>query len=268
MSILSLVLRNIFSKPKESPKSDNAFVVTPFHEQELIAHTKIVHEAFPGPSYYEWLKWFHHFVKPNLYLEIGIETGKALAFANPPTLAIGIDPNYKISHHFKAATKLYKLPSNSFFSDVDLNEAFDHQKIDMAFIDGLHTFDQALMDFINVEKNAHRDTIVLFHDVIPVIPETANRERSTYFWVGDTWKVLIILKKYRPDLKLIAIPTLHSGLGVASRLDPSSNILFDNFDKIVAEAMGYQLSDYLPTLRTTINTLENDFEKVALALNS
>ncbi|WMW80616.1 class I SAM-dependent methyltransferase [Undibacterium cyanobacteriorum] len=267
MSLLMSVLRNALRMKKETVPLSKDDPLALHYEQELNRHKQIVNEAFPGPGYYEWLQWFHLFVQPKLYLEIGVESGKALANARPPTLAIGVDPALRINHEFSARTKLFQQTSDSFFAEPHLKEIFEDQKLDMAFIDGLHTFDQALQDFINVEKHAHRDTVVLFHDVLPVIPETADRERHTMFWIGDTWKVMLILKKYRPDLKLFNIPTASSGLGVAVHLDPNSTILAERYEEIVAEAMQFDLNDHLASLRTIVTTVDNQFDKVAQLLN-
>jgi Methyltransferase domain len=37
----------------------------------------------------------------------------------------------------------------------------------MAFIDGLHHFEQVLRDFINVEKRATSEGLIVIHDCIP-----------------------------------------------------------------------------------------------------
>ena len=268
MSLLTSVIHNIFRARKEASQLPDEEASKKFIEDELNRHNAIVNTALPGPRYYEWLMWFQYFVKPKVYLEIGVETGKALAYAMPPTLAIGVDPSFQISFEFKARTKLFKQTSDAFFDELNPTETFEDQKIDMAFIDGLHTFDQALKDFINVEKHSHHNTIILFHDVLPIIPETADRDRHTMFWIGDTWKVMFILKKYRPDIKLFTIPTSSSGLGVTAQLDPNSTVLTDRYDEIVKEAMAWDLKEFMPNLRENINTLSNDFNLVAETLNS
>ncbi|HEY8097564.1 MAG TPA: hypothetical protein VIE65_15960, partial [Methylobacter sp.] len=135
------------------------------------------------------------------------------------------------------------------------------------FIDGLHTFDQALKDFINAERFSNKRSVALFHDILPTSPLPALRKRETKMWVGDTWKVMIILKKFRPDLQIMTIPTFPSGLGVVTNMDASSTLLHDSFDRICEEAMAYELDSYQPQLNQHLNVVENDFDAVAQRLD-
>ncbi|HTU63482.1 MAG TPA: class I SAM-dependent methyltransferase, partial [Polyangiales bacterium] len=109
------------------------------------------------------------------------------------------------------------------------------QRVDLAFIDGMHRFENALLDFINVESWSHPGATIVFHDCVPLIARTARRERETSFWVGDTWKVVLALTRHRPDLKLRTLLTPPSGLVVVRRTNPTSQLLRTNFASIVAD---------------------------------
>lgn len=267
MSVLTSIVKSIFSARKIPPPTpDDAGFNSPRGQAEFANHMALARAAFPGVFYDDWLKWFHQKLNPATYVEIGIETGRVLAHANPPTLAIGIDPDYHIEVEMRADTRLFRETSDDFFRNHDLPGMLGQRKVEFAFIDGLHTFDQALKDFINLERLSKPATIILFHDVQPVVPETADRNRHTMFWVGDTWKVMAILKKFRPDLTIFNIPAYPSGLGVVTQLDPASTALAAQYEPIIAEAMEYALAPYLNGLKAGSSMLSNDYAAVARQL--
>lgn len=192
----------------------------------------------PGEDYYTWLQNFHKWLKPASYVEIGLGYGRSLALAGPGTKVVGIDPyqgtweklNYVCPH---GPATLFPLTSDAFFEQYDLRKVIGYETFDLGFIDGLHLFEQALKDFINLERYSRRDSVILIHDCLPIAPVVAERERSTGFWTGDVWRIIPCLKTFRPDLKIMTIPTKPSGLGVVTNLDHASTILTENYDDIV-----------------------------------
>jgi Methyltransferase domain len=223
--------------------------------------------AFPGLVYLEWLQFFHYFVEPETYLEIGVETGASFAFAQPPTLAVGVDPLLEIKHELKARHKLYNLTSDEFFATQDIAAVFEGRAIALAFIDGLHTFDQALKDFSNVERHATRSSIVLFHDVFPLNATTAGRDRNSVFWTGDTWKAICLLRRHRPDLKIFTIPTFPSGLTVVTHLDPTSRFLTDGLGDVCAREHELTFDGRRETMSRHLNEIANEPAAVVTLLN-
>jgi hypothetical protein len=120
----------------------------------------------PGDDYLTTLSRFHNFLNPESYVEIGVDTGKSLAPVGLQTEEIGIDPN---PHEgIESHTKLFKMPSNEFFESHNLLEELGAPRLALAFIDGLHSFEQVLMDFINLERYADDRTIILIHDCLPL----------------------------------------------------------------------------------------------------
>jgi hypothetical protein len=235
-------------------------------EVQRSIHNELTLNKFPGPTYLEWLKWFHSTFHPKNYLEIGVESGQSLQFANADTHSVGIDPAPKIVHGFDAWAKIFKTTSDDFFSNHNVKDCegvneFGTGCINFSFIDGLHYYDQVLRDFINVEKSSNKNTIIAMHDVFPAIPATATRAWNTVYWAGDTWKIMPILAKYRPDLKLYTIPTFPTGLGVVFNLDPTSTVLSDNIDMIIKE-----FADDTYDISKPINLINNNFSVVSKLL--
>jgi hypothetical protein len=231
-------------------------------------HAATMRLRFPGPDYRVWLRWFHTKLKPANYLEIGVETGESLQFAQAPTRCIGVDPGVAVSYTLQTWTRLFKLTSDDFFKQHDTRQITEGGNIDLAFIDGMHTFDQALKDFINTERYCTPGSVVLFHDIFPVVPATASREQETIIWIGDTWKVLLLLKKYRPDLKIFTIPAQPSGLAVVINPDPDNRVLSTQYDEIVRDGFAMSLDACFDDINSHLNVVANDFIAITQLLDN
>ncbi len=183
-------------------------------------------------NYLSVLGQFHAILAPELYLEIGVRNGGSLALARGR--AVGVDPAFQITEPLTAETRLLRMTSDEFFGS-NAAEVLTPAP-DLCFIDGMHLFEYALRDFINIERQARAATIVVADDIFPNHPLQAARERVTRNWTGDVWKLLWILRKYRPDLLLSTINSSPTGLLVVAGLDPQNTVLTAQFDAIVAEA--------------------------------
>ncbi|WP_330205256.1 class I SAM-dependent methyltransferase [Cyanobacterium sp. Dongsha4] len=196
-------------------------------DQEIDKQTYLPVE---GNIYLEILSAFHETLNPQTYLEIGVSHGDSLRFAK--NRIIGVDPNPQIQDNGEYL--IYAKTSDLFFAE-DANNLFQIAKIDLAFIDGMHLFEFALRDFINIEKYAHKNSYILIHDILPRCFSESSRARVTIDWTGDIWRLMIGLRKYRPDLNITVLDSYPTGLGIITNLNPESRILIDNYDEIVEE---------------------------------
>ncbi len=199
------------------------------------AHAVLSHIALPGEHYYHVLEQAHELLRPATYVEIGVASGASMKLARPPTLCVGIDPEPGIQFQFGTTVRIFAMTSDDFFATRDLRQELEGRPVDMAFIDGLHLFEAALRDFINIERHATGDTVVFMHDCIPLDGPTSSRQRQTTFWSGDTWKIIPCLKRYRPDLGILTLAAPPTGLAVVWGLDPGSTVLGDNMQAILEE---------------------------------
>jgi hypothetical protein len=201
----------------------------------------------PGDDYFSVLTGLHERLQPTSYVEIGVRTGNSLALVREATTAVGIDPRLAIGRDIRSRARLYPTTSDSFFSRYDLLEELRASRLALAFIDGLHLFEQALRDFANLERYADRETIILIHDCVPVSRLSAARQRRSSLWCGDVWKVVPCIRKHRPDLTVRIIPARPSGLAMITGADPNSNLLHEQFHRIVADCrdldLGYDFLD-------------------------
>ena len=155
---------------------------------------------------HEFLKDLHQRLSPKLYLEIGVQTGKSLKLAS--CTAIGVDPMPRPNIKLSRKQTILRMTSDQFFKNFAQKHL--HTSPDLVFIDGMHLFEFVLRDFINVEKYAADNTLIVIDDIYPGHPTQANRERKTRAWTGDVWKIVFALEAFRPELtidKLDAFPT-------------------------------------------------------------
>ncbi len=213
--------------------------------------------------YTEVLQAFHANLRPRRYCEIGTLAGETLALADCASVAV--DPTFQLAHDVvgkKPSCLLFQMASDAFFANFDLTSLLGGP-VDLAFLDGMHWFEFLLRDFMNTERHARRNSIILLHDCLPTDPHVARRNngddtlahRSSRpgWWAGDVWKTVAILKKYRPDLRLHACMAAPTGLIAVTNLDPGATTLSDNYFDIVArfsrlEANRQNILDMMATL--------------------
>ncbi|MEH3119046.1 MAG: class I SAM-dependent methyltransferase [Methylorubrum populi] len=184
------------------------------------------------------------------YLEIGVAFGDIFA-GIACRHGIAVDPEFRLKTNVaanKVKVSLFQVMSDVFFEHLNLRRDIGG-RLDLAFLDGMHLFEFLLRDFFNTEAICRRDSIVVLHDCLPVAEPMADRDpmranergRGTPFenwWTGDVWKVVPILKRYRPDLDVMLVDAAPTGLVVVTGLDPSSRTLKRNYDAIVEEFSG------------------------------
>lgn len=187
----------------------------------------------PIMNYKDFIKFFQIYSKSKYYVEIGVREGETLMLAQ--NFAIGIDPNFKIEKPIYSFTKLFKLSSDDFFKTYDLFKELNNNYFDLAFVDGMHLFEFALRDFINLEKYSHSKSFIIFDDVKPRNQKESQRKQTGGAWTGDVWKIYLCLKKYRPDLKLVLVDTKPTGTLVVTNLNKNNDILIKNYNSILNE---------------------------------
>ncbi len=192
-------------------------------------------------TYYGLLRRAHEIVKPERYLEIGVHEGHSLAFVQPGTRAVGVDPEPKVENPPDNAV-IVPTTSDAFFADPELVGLLGGP-IDLAFVDGLHLHEQTLRDVANVEKFSHPDGVIMIHDCLPIDARTSARDRTTVVWSGDVWKVVVALHRHRPDLTVTTIDVEPTGLAIVSGLDPTNTVLHDDHDAIIEELSGLEYDD-------------------------
>jgi tetratricopeptide (TPR) repeat protein len=223
---------------------------------------------FHGDNYHQVLLGMHAWLKPNNYVEIGVETGASMALARHPTIAIGIDPSPRLTTPPQTICKIFPLTSDDYFARRDLRQDIEADSVDLAFIDGHHLFEQALRDFINIERFSDPKTVVLIHDCLALDALTSSRDRKTRFWIGDVWKLVLILRELRTDLNVFTIATPPSGLCVVTQLDRNSTILADDFDAIVRKYTPQTFEPDQDRRHEQAATIPNQWDAIKIRLHA
>ena len=150
------------------------------------------------------------------YLEIGVFEDTVFN-SIPLTLdnKIGVDP-------FKGGT--HRMTSDEFFKNNNL-------KFDVIFIDGLHTYDQVLKDFINSVNSLSDRGIIFIHDVLPVKSIYQDSKRKTSVWNGDVWKLGLQLSLTYNFKKNFIISNIDYGVGIYKKKSKLSDLKILNKKK-------------------------------------
>jgi hypothetical protein len=181
---------------------------------------------------YQFLIDLHQHVRPRFYTEIGVEYGASLKLAACP--ALGIDPAPQLSEALPAHHSVSLTTSDDFFRLADTSAM---KAIDLCYIDGMHQIEFALKDFMNMERFCHAGSVVIVDDIYPAHPLQGERIRQSRYWTGDIWKIIPILRRHRPDLIVLPVDTEPTGSLMVLGLDPTNNVLWDNFDTIIDDAI-------------------------------
>lgn len=205
-----------------------------------------------GHPYLEILDGMHRKMLPDWYLEIGTQTGRSLALSHSNSIAI--DPEFRLNQDVlkgKSQLLLMQQTSDDFFASGFLENA--EINLNLAFLDGMHLYEFLLRDFFNTERYMAPGGRIVMHDCMPWNSNMANRDRRTVksrAWTGDVWKIVPILRKYRPDLKVTLYDAAPTGLVVVENLDPKNRVLQENYDDI------RRVFDGISDCETTVNSFE------------
>jgi len=202
-----------------------------------------IYPLLTGVDYIDYLGQLHKQIHPEWYFEIGSFKGDSLEVSRSKSIAV--DPKFNLSSTSisgKPELHLFQMTSDDFFESNKLSNLAP--KIDLAFLDGMHLFEYLLRDFIGTEKHCSNSSVIVLHDCIPISEIASQRERCPGSWTGDVWKLVPILRKYRPDLAIQIMDCPPSGLTVIRNLDSSNRVLSGNYNQIVEEFLDETISTF------------------------
>ena len=141
------------------------------------------------------------------YLEIGVDEGQAFCKVQAP-VKIGVDPvtpRPAVAIEMqKAGVSYFQQPSDAFFEEQAPSVL--GKGVDVAFIDGLHTYGQTFRDIQNTLRYLNPGGLILIHDCLPESAEEAcaaptyeeagrlNGPGWSGLWTGDGWKSIVAVR--------------------------------------------------------------------------
>ena len=177
-----------------------------------------------------------------VYLEIGVSKGQAFRRIRADQ-KIAVDPVFRVSKSTRQladskarVTHYFETTSDSFFAD---QAAFLAERpIDVALIDGLHTYEQVVHDVENTVRYLKDDGVIFLHDCNPAL-ELIGRRAETWedfvaqqkgplvigIWSGDVWKSIVYLRSLRHDLR-VAVLKCDTGVGIVRKGTPESQLTY------------------------------------------
>lgn len=183
-----------------------------------------------------------------VYVEIGVQTGESFREVQA-SRKIGVDP---VRHPNMAVLRdkeeFFERPSDDFFK-LDAPRVLQPRSVDVALVDGLHEFRQALRDILNLEPFMKPDGLIVVDDGNPITRRRSVDTIQSGAWNGDVWKAIHFLRQERPDLEVLTVDA-DQGIGLVHRFGGPGRL--DSLDPTVVDR--YKSLDY--------DVLERDREKV------
>lgn len=189
------------------------------------------------------------------YLEIGVASG-AVFFRVKAKYKITVDPRfgfskikqirYLMKNPWNVWNKYYEMTSDEYFkrrsSDIE------QLGIDIAFVDGLHTFEQSLKDVQNCLQYLNKGGTIILHDCSPPAESAAfpaasldhainaNLPGWTGDWCGDVWKTIVYLRSLDNNLRIFVLDC-DMGVGIITRGSPDAML---DFTKEQIDSLSYR----------------------------
>ena len=198
--------------------------------------------AHSGVPYLDFLSFLSTELRPGSYFEVGTNTGLSLQQFTCDSVCV--DPSFRISVNAlrgKRAIFFFQMGADEFFADYNLR-SFLRAGPDITFLDGMHRFEYLLRDFMNTEASCHHRSSIILHDCLPDSVEMVERYSANQInWAGDVWKMVRIIEKYRPEMRVFFLDCPPTGLVVCTGLDARSTVLKNNYFKIIDEYSTMQI---------------------------
>lgn len=156
-------------------------------------------------DHYEIIQHLAKWIKPNNYLEIGVREGNVYHLVKNYCNTCYLVDIHFLDLDYSENTLKFEMKSDVFFDVVNKEVKFD-----LVFIDGDHSKEQVIKDFINVSNMVVDDGFVLLHDTYPCDENMELPVHSHNAWeaalffkenFNETWEILTL--PFNPGLTIM-----------------------------------------------------------------
>ena len=151
----------------------------------------------------------------NSYLEIGVYAGGTF-FPVDVARKVAVDVKFRfdVNELSDPRATYFQMSSNAYFLGPGAEERFD-----LIYLDGMHTFEQTLIDFNASLLVSHEQSAILIDDTVPsdVYSALPNQRQAIKFrqkaggkgrgWHGDVFKLVVYIHDFLPMLSYCTINT-------------------------------------------------------------
>ncbi len=214
------------------------------------------------------------------YLEIGVSEGETF---NQVVAArkVAVDPHFAFSAPIETdeGCAYHEVTSDAYFSTV----RGPGERFHVVYLDGLHTFEQTLRDFVHALDVLEPNGVIVIDDVLPSsyassLPDqrdTMLLRRASgstdHSWMGDTYKLVFFVEAFFRSCRLRTVSDNHgqavvwrgrprgaapvrtvrevADLGFVDVVSNPAAYHFATFEVIVAEVAAHVASPAAPQMR-------------------
>lgn len=170
-------------------------------------------ETYP---HYEIIQHLATWIKPVNYLEIGVRHGNVYHLVRDYAKNCYLVDIDFLDIGYSENTIKFEMTSDLFFKNIDSNLKFD-----LVFIDGDHSKEQVLKDFINVKDMIIDDGFIILHDTYP-----CDERMELPIHSNNAWQAMLEIKqRFIKEWEIITLP-FNPGLTIMKKMNINKQLLW------------------------------------------
>ncbi len=145
-------------------------------------------------------------INASRYIEIGLRRGYTFRNIDIDT-RVGVDPAPLFDvEKLPVGVSVFAVESDTYFASLAPEVTFD-----LAYLDGLHTFEQTKSDLFNalrhvpigallIDDTVPSDEIASMRDIDESYAQRRKIASDDRHWMGDVWKLVVYIDRHLPQL--------------------------------------------------------------------